>query len=97
MQVVGVDGYTGGWRAAVYDAMQQSFTLRTYTRFRELIEDCSDAACIAVDIPIGLAEGEARRPDLEARKVFGPRRSSVFPAPDHRLLSIVMRGKPRLR
>ncbi|MDP8939269.1 MAG: DUF429 domain-containing protein, partial [Actinomycetota bacterium] len=91
VQVVGVDGYSGGWIAAVYDSMQQCFTLRTYARFRELIDDYTDAACIAVDIPIGLAQGEARRPDVKARKVLGPRRSSVFPAPDPRLLSTVVR------
>ena len=30
-----------------------------------------DAACIGVDIPIGLAEGEPRRCDVEARRVLG--------------------------
>ena len=38
-----------------------------------------------MDIPIGLAEGEPRRCDVEARRVLGPRRSSVFPAPDPRV------------
>ena len=35
----------------------------------------------AVDIPIGLPTDEPRRCDLEARRLLGPRRASVFPAP----------------
>ena len=39
-----------------------------------------------VDIPIGLAAREPRRCDREARRLLGPRRSSVFPAPVHGVL-----------
>jgi predicted RNase H-like nuclease len=38
-------------------------------------------ASAAIDIPIGLAAQDPRACDLEARRMLGPRRSSVFPAP----------------
>jgi predicted RNase H-like nuclease len=37
--------------------------------------------CTAIDIPIGLAPREPRACDLAARRLLGPRRNSVFPAP----------------
>jgi predicted RNase H-like nuclease len=37
--------------------------------------------CAAIDIPIGLAEREPRPCDVAARRLLGPRRSSIFPAP----------------
>ncbi|MCU1487903.1 MAG: uncharacterized protein JWN67_4649 [Actinomycetia bacterium] len=39
------------------------------------------AGPIAVDMPIGLPESGRRACDSEARKLLGPRRSSVFPVP----------------
>jgi predicted RNase H-like nuclease len=36
---------------------------------------------VAVDMPMGLADRERRRCDMEARRLLGPRRSSVFPTP----------------
>jgi hypothetical protein len=36
---------------------------------------------VAVDMPIGLSDNSSRRADVEARKLIGPRRSSVFPTP----------------
>jgi predicted RNase H-like nuclease len=38
-------------------------------------------AAAAIDIPIGLAATGPRACDREARRLLGPRRSSVFPAP----------------
>jgi predicted RNase H-like nuclease len=46
---------------------------------------------IAVDIPIGLTESfQPRLCDQRARRLVGPRSSSVFPAPDRRLLQFSM-------
>jgi predicted RNase H-like nuclease len=39
-----------------------------------------------IDIPIGLAEHGPRACDREARRLLGPRRSSVFPAPARSVL-----------
>lgn len=38
-------------------------------------------AAAGVDIPIGLTRSGPRHCDVEARRMLGPRRSSVFPAP----------------
>jgi predicted RNase H-like nuclease len=43
--------------------------------------DAGTLQAAAIDIPIGLAERDARQSDAEARKRLGARRSSVFPAP----------------
>jgi predicted RNase H-like nuclease len=43
--------------------------------------ECGALAAAGIDIPIGLPERGPRRCDLEARRMLGPRRSSVFPAP----------------
>ena len=43
--------------------------------------DSGRLGAVAIDIPIGLPDEGSRRCDLEARKLIGPRRSSVFPAP----------------
>ena len=41
-----------------------------------------DGACVvtAIDIPIGLTSARARRCDIEARRLLGPRKSSAAPA-----------------
>ncbi len=43
-------------------------------------------AAAAIDIPIGLPPHGPRSCDTEARRLIGPRRSSVFPAPARRVL-----------
>jgi predicted RNase H-like nuclease len=50
---------------------------------RDLIArvDRRDLAALAIDIPIGLPEHGHRECDVDARRLLGPRRSSVFPAP----------------
>src|SRR5436305_30887 len=85
--VVGVDGCKFGWIAAEYllDRRQLSFT--AHAHFSSLLASYSKAASIAVDIPIGLTESfQPRRCDQLARRLVGLRSSSVFPAPDRRLL-----------
>jgi predicted RNase H-like nuclease len=43
--------------------------------------DSARLGAVAIDIPIGLPDEGSRRCDLEARKLIGLRRNSVFPAP----------------
>ncbi|MDP9367969.1 MAG: DUF429 domain-containing protein [Chloroflexota bacterium] len=86
MRVVGVDGCPGGWVAISYDTDRRALTPRVHHSFAELLAAYPDAAAIGVDIPIGLAQGTPRDCDVEARRVLGPRRSSVFPAPDPRVI-----------
>jgi len=52
-----------------------------------MLERFPDAAVIGVDVPIGLPRpGSRRRADEEARRVAGPRRSSVFLTPSRQAL-----------
>jgi predicted RNase H-like nuclease len=46
-----------------------------------------DCAAIAVDMPIGLSSGDPRQADVLARRLIGPRSSSVFPSPVRAVLS----------
>src|SRR5215207_7184286 len=46
-----------------------------------------DAACVGVDMPIGLPEAGERAADAEARRFVGARRSSVFMTPPAAVLS----------
>jgi predicted RNase H-like nuclease len=74
--VAGVDGYRGGWVAVVLDpAGSRVVTARRFAEIAALEVDV-----IAVDIPIGIPATE-RAADVEARRVVGPRASSVFTTP----------------
>ncbi|MDP9353474.1 MAG: DUF429 domain-containing protein [Chloroflexota bacterium] len=88
MYVIGVDGCLGGWLATRYDPSGVDLTYQVFSSFQQLLARHPDAACIAVDIPIGLSDGPPRLCDVEARRALGPRRSSVFPAPQSRLVGI---------
>jgi predicted RNase H-like nuclease len=92
MRVVGVDGCPGGWIAVTYDITAGTLIPQCHSSFRAVLDAYSDADVVAADIPIGLAEGVSRRCDDEARRALGrPRGSSVFPAPDPRVLDEVTR------
>lgn len=49
--------------------------------------ESGDLAGAAIDIPIGLAAAGPRACDQEARRLLGPRRNSVFPAPVRAVLA----------
>jgi predicted RNase H-like nuclease len=84
---VGVDGCKFGWLAAAYDPDSRQFTFTTHADLSSLLVSYFEAASIAVDIPIGLTESfQPRRCDQLARRLVGSRSSSIFPAPDRRLL-----------
>ena len=76
-RVLGVDGCPGGWVGAlVVDGVVSWHT----GDVAALLGLGADA--VAVDVPIGLPEGAARRAaDAEARRLLGAQRSSVFYAP----------------
>lgn len=65
-------------------------------RFPVLLERFADAAVIGVDVPIGLpAVGTRRRADVEARKIAGARRSSVFFTPSRAAVEAATYGAAR--
>lgn len=84
MMVAGLDGCRGGWVMV---------TVTVEGAWRSEVERVTDLAAVighlesgrldaaGVDIPIGLPETGPRRCDVEARRLIGARRSSVFPAP----------------
>jgi predicted RNase H-like nuclease len=87
--VAGLDGCRAGWLMA-------TVPLRAAGPPRlELVDDLRDVvvrleagnlAAAAIDIPIGLAAGTPRLCDVEARRLLGARRSSIFPAPARSVL-----------
>ena len=85
MTVAGVDGCRAGWVVAVADGRAVDVSVvPAFTDVVELLDAGIDA--IAVDMPIGLPNGGSRECDIEARKLLGPRRSTVFPTPPRPLL-----------
>lgn len=78
---IGVDGCKAGW--LFVRCVEDQVDFGVITQLSELVPTGADPTRIFVDIPIGLRDtsGEPRTCDQAARKVLGPRASSVFPAP----------------
>lgn len=81
--VAGVDGAPGGWVVALGDG-----TVDVVPALDDLFADvrAGAVAAVAVDMPIGLPVSGRRACDVAARRLLGPRRSSVFPVPARRFL-----------
>lgn len=89
----GVDGCSAGW---LFVALGPSERIRwgVVPTINDLVKDVCRPARIFIDIPIGLPEGAGRRAcDEAARKVLGPRRSSVFSAPVREVLAAASYGQ----
>jgi predicted RNase H-like nuclease len=86
--IVGVDGCRAGWIAVVWETETDRWEPHKHSDFSEIVACYADAACIGIDIPIGLRDdGRPRGCDIAARALLGwPRGASVFPAPQRRLL-----------
>jgi predicted RNase H-like nuclease len=63
-------------------------TVDVVTDLSEVLQllNAGELAAVAIDIPIGLPDSDPRPCDLAARKIIGPRASSVFPAPPRSVL-----------
>ncbi len=93
MLIAGADGCPGGWVVATADLDPDDGRCRA---LRAVATDRLDTfvamtragslAYLAIDMPIGLLDVHPRTADVEARRILGPRRSSVFPTP----LSVVV-------
>ncbi len=84
--VAGADGCRGGW-VAVSRRPGKALTVTVYANADALLQALLPDHCLAVDIPIGLAEQGGRQADTEARRLLGrPRSSSVFTPPTRPLL-----------
>ena len=88
--VVGVDGCKGGWIAAMFHLAEHHMEFQTFATFADLVTAFPDPAIIGIDVPIGLGTGASRACDRAARKLLGfPRSTSVFSAPDRRIIGCV--------
>lgn len=79
---VGVDGCRAGWLAIGLES-ESGWQVNVFPDAYRLWDHHRQAFLILIDIPIGLkTDGSAeRRCDPIVRKLLGPRRSSLFPAP----------------
>lgn len=86
---LGVDGCRRGWVVAVGPAEGGFTALWVAPRVVEVMDrvDARFGVSVAIDMPIGLADRGPRVCDREARRLLGPRRSSVFPAPARDVLA----------
>jgi predicted RNase H-like nuclease len=79
--IAGVDGCRFGWISALRDVESGRIETLVTSRFAELLAPPYKPRIVAVDMPVGLSDGAPRVADFEARRLLGPRRSSVFPTP----------------
>jgi predicted RNase H-like nuclease len=77
--VAGVDASRAGWVGVLVGDGQLG--VRSSADFETLVAELEEANIICVDMPIGLPVTGFRELDQEARKLLGPRASSVFPTP----------------
>jgi len=76
-RVLGLDGYKKRWLGVtlVEGCFHAARVFRTIIDALDAERDCS---IVAIDIPIGLGNGNGRAADHEAKQLLGSRRSSVF-------------------
>lgn len=80
--VAGVDGCRAGWVVALVTGRDVDWRL-----LPDAAAVCAlDAAAVAVDIPIGLPDGERRSCDREASRLLVGASSRVFPTPPRAVL-----------
>ena len=85
-EVIGVDACRDGWIAASRDG-SGTIRCRRIRQLADLFVGPARPRIVAVDTPIGLLDQGSRDCDVEARRLLGTRRSSVFPAPIRPILT----------
>jgi predicted RNase H-like nuclease len=91
--VLGVDGCPGGWVGALVAGSDVTWYDGPLATLLAL-----PASVVAVDIPLGLPAGGARRAcDLLAAQRLGAQRASVFPAPPRAVLDATGHADASLR
>jgi predicted RNase H-like nuclease len=84
--VAGVDGCRGGWLKVAFDTSRRRLCVDLAPSWPAL--DLAEAALVAVDMPIGLADEGPRSCDLAARALLPRgRKSSVFAPPRRYMLA----------
>ena len=77
-QIAGIDGCRSQWLAIAHVTGSSSFVAQVLATSELAAQPWKLAA---IDIPIGLPDSGAREADCAARRLIGPRASSVFPCP----------------
>ena len=78
-RIAGVDGCRAGWLRIERKA-NDKLEAATFSS-AELFATAREFDVLTIDIPIGLTDTGRREVDTQARRLLGPRASSVFPAP----------------
>lgn len=96
--VVGVDGCKGRW-LVVRRRPGVGATAELVDDLAPLVDAVrlGGIAALAVDMPIGILDHHPRAADVAARRLLGPRRSSVFPAPVRSVLAAADYDEARAR
>ena len=81
--LIGIDGYRGGWVAALWAGGSINWLTAPTGGFASLVDG---AAVICVDIPVGLADSGWRACDLRAKELLGSARSRVFMTPPREVI-----------
>jgi predicted RNase H-like nuclease len=84
MRVAGVDAARPGWVAVSLEGSGPAITVRAAPSLDTLLAPDLDPAgttIVGIDMPLGLLETGWREADRVARRLLGPRRSSVFAIP----------------
>ncbi|MEM7271884.1 MAG: DUF429 domain-containing protein [Actinomycetota bacterium] len=81
--VVGIDGCRDGWVIVTATATAGGYLAAVVDDLGPTVAAlrAGELAAVAIDMPIGLLDHQPRACDVAARRLLGPRRSSVFPAP----------------
>ena len=77
----GLDGCRAGWVCVGWDG--SNWMAVVFATLQHSQAYIVSGARVCIDIPVGLSETGLRGCDREARRLLGPRRSSVFAAPPY--------------
>jgi predicted RNase H-like nuclease len=94
--IAGVDGFRRGWRVVLCHIDSDTWLMRDLATFRDLLALHEEPTIVCVDMPVGLPEYTqpgGRACEIEARRLLGPRRSSVFSVVGRIALACDSRGK----
>ena len=80
LRIAGTDGCSSGW-LCIEQGENGLLSPRLHRTTSELLAYAGTFDLLTIDIPIGLRDDGPRQVDILARRLLGPRASSVFPAP----------------
>ena len=90
VSAAGVDGCRSSW-ICVAKIRGKALSAFIAPSIETLVARLPDDCVIGIDIPIGLPARDSRQCEILARRLVGPRRSSVFPVP----LRVALKGHTR--